>query len=136
MSVRTLSVMASSRGLGVVLFAESEAAFAGECLAEIFAVVLGADFLAAVFFAAVFPELTGVVFALLLEEVFLVTFVFLVGAEVFFVAGVFRVAAVFLATGFFDFATTFFLVVFFLAVAAPVTPCQGRSGNRLCVGGA
>ena len=109
MSVRTLSVMASSRGLGVVFFAETAAALAGECFGTDLAATFRPGFLLEVFlgagfFATVFFELGGVA----LEEVFF-TVVFLGEVRVFLLAVVFRLVAVFLATGFVDFAAAFFL---------------------------
>ena len=109
-----MSVMASSRGLGVALFAEIDAALAGECFGESLAVGFGADFLVKAFltvdfFATVFFELGDVA----LEEVFF-TVVFLGEVGVFLLAVVFRLVAVFLATGFVDFAVALFLLAFFL----------------------
>ena len=99
-----MSVMASSRGLGVTLFAETDAALAGECFGAVLAETFGTGFFATVFF-----ELGGVA----LEEVFL-TVVFLGEVGVFLLAVIFRLVAVFLATGFVDFAVALFLLAFFL----------------------
>ena len=104
-----MSVMASSRGLGVALFAETDAALAGECFGAGWAETFGASFLLEIFlgagfFATVFFELGDVA----LEEVFF-TVVFLGEVRVFLLAVVFRLVAVFLATGFVDFAAALFL---------------------------